>query len=254
MLIAQSTYHYLITNWGYQPALAYSTWEIIVQLIFIGLSTFVCQIFFLNRQVCEHWYVPPPQLHADSILNRIWVFSERNIPIVGSILAICLATFGLHILVTVQLLQIPLISEIGTKKTEIIGVFTLGAAGMVALRSYDNNTLWLIILFFFQCTADILIAGFLCYYLLRDQSDFHQACASNHLIFWLIRLYFDCRTKSLIGKILQYAVGAGLATRSVKKKKKAVEFCPVIDAKWHVVRWRLLPSLLWVSYSLSLLL
>jgi len=151
--MGQSAYHYLITNWGYQPALGRSTWELCVQLLFIGLSTFVCQIFFLNR---------------------IWVFSGKKIFIVGSILAICLATFVLHILVVVQLLQTPLVTEFGARRAEIIAVFTLGAA------------------------ADILIAGFLCYYL---TGSYHP---SSHEA-----------TKSLIGKILQYSVASGLATSAL---------------------------------------
>ena len=48
-LICQAVYHYLVTNWGFQPALVTSTWELDIQLTFIGLSSFVCQIFFLNR-------------------------------------------------------------------------------------------------------------------------------------------------------------------------------------------------------------
>jgi len=47
--ICQSAYHYLVTNWGFAPALMNSTWELDLQLTFIGLSSFVCQLFFLNR-------------------------------------------------------------------------------------------------------------------------------------------------------------------------------------------------------------
>jgi hypothetical protein len=149
VLVGQSTYHYLITNWGYQPALALSTWELGLQILFIGFSTFISQIFFLNR---------------------IWVFSNKSIPIVGSILAICLTTLVLHFVVIVQLLQSPFISEFGARRGEIIAVFTAGAS------------------------ADVLIAGFLCYYLRRD----HQSGLES--------------TKSLIGKILQYTIATGLAT------------------------------------------
>jgi hypothetical protein len=52
--ICQSAYHYLVTNWGYAPALGFSTWELDIQLIFIGLSSFVCQLFFLNRCIPLH--------------------------------------------------------------------------------------------------------------------------------------------------------------------------------------------------------
>ena len=47
--ICQSVYHYLVTNWGFAPALMHSTWQLDIQLILIGLSCFVCQLFFLNR-------------------------------------------------------------------------------------------------------------------------------------------------------------------------------------------------------------
>ena len=125
-LVAQSAYSYLITNWGYQPALARSTRELCVQLLFIGLSTFVCQLFFLHRQVCEK-NVPA---HSVLILNRIWIFSNKNIFIVGSILATCVTTLGLTILINTEILQIPFLYEFGAKKGEIIALFMSGAAGM----------------------------------------------------------------------------------------------------------------------------
>jgi len=127
VLTAQSAYHYLITNWGYQPALVRSSREICVQLIFIAVPSFVCQIFFLNR---------------------IWMFSHRNIFIVGSILAICVVTLGLYIVITVQILQVPSVTEFGARRGEIIAAFTLGAG------------------------ADILIAGLLWYYLQHDLTGF----------------------------------------------------------------------------------
>jgi hypothetical protein len=133
VLIGQSAYHYLVTNWGYQPALVLSTWELSVQILFIGFSTFVCQIFFLNR---------------------IWIFSDKNILIVGSVLAICVTTLVLHFVVIAQLLQSPFIAEIGARRGEIIAVFTAGAS------------------------ADILIAAFMCYYLRRDRQSFLESTKS----------------------------------------------------------------------------
>ncbi|PPQ69249.1 hypothetical protein CVT26_003661 [Gymnopilus dilepis] len=138
-LIGQSAYHYLITNWGYQPALIRSTWELCVQLTFIGLSSFVCQLFFLGR---------------------IWVFSRKNIFIVGFVLAVCLTTLILDIVVTVQILQTPFVTAFGERKGEIIAVFTSGAA------------------------ADVLIAALLCYYLRRDSSAFE---ATRSLVGKIVR-------------------------------------------------------------------
>jgi hypothetical protein len=133
VLIAQSAYHYLITNWGYLPAVSLSTRELCVQLLFIGLSTFVCQLFFLNR---------------------IWVFSGRNVYIVGSILAICVTTLGLDIFIATQILQNSSLSEFGAKRGEIIAVFITGAA------------------------ADILIAAFLSYSLLHDHQSILESTKS----------------------------------------------------------------------------
>jgi hypothetical protein len=100
---------------------------------------------------------------------------------VGFILAICLTTLGLQILITVQILQVPFVAEFGAKKGEIIALFATGAAGKVIrrLNSHDNKP------YSFQCTADILIAGFLCYYLLRDQSDFEVYAQTIRSSRWL---------------------------------------------------------------------
>ncbi|KAF8155550.1 hypothetical protein B0H34DRAFT_500080 [Crassisporium funariophilum] len=151
VFIAQSAYHYLVTNWGFQPALIRSTVPLNIQLTFIGLSSFVCQLFFLNR---------------------IWVFSHKNIAVVGFLLSLCITTVVLDILVTVQIISVPFVTEFGRRKGEIIAVFTTGAA------------------------ADVLIAGFLCYYLRRDRSNFEA-------------------TRSLVSKILQYTVATGLATSAL---------------------------------------
>jgi len=125
--ICQSAYHYLVTNWGFKPALMYSTWELDIQLTFIGLSCFVCQLFFLNR---------------------IWFFCRKNYFVVGFILAICITTLVLDIMVTVRIMTNKSVEEFGKGKAEIIAVFTTGAA------------------------ADMLIAGLLCHYLRRDDSAF----------------------------------------------------------------------------------
>lgn len=60
---------------------------------------------------------------------RIWVFSRKNIFIVGFVLAVCLTTLILDIVVTVQILQTPFVTAFGERKGEIIAVFTSGAAG-----------------------------------------------------------------------------------------------------------------------------
>jgi hypothetical protein len=74
-------------------------------------------------------YIPRLDSSLNYLLDRIWVCSEKNIFIVGFILAICLATLGLNIFITVKILQIPFVTEFGAEKGAIIAIFTSGAAG-----------------------------------------------------------------------------------------------------------------------------
>ncbi|KAJ3717554.1 hypothetical protein C8R42DRAFT_711666 [Lentinula raphanica] len=106
VLIAQSTYHYLIDNWGVLEALGFSTWELDLNVVFIGLSSFVCQVFFLKR---------------------IWVFSKKNIFLVAFLATLCATTLVLDVVVTVQITQNRSVTEFGKRKGEIIAVFTSGA-------------------------------------------------------------------------------------------------------------------------------
>ncbi|KAE9386664.1 hypothetical protein BT96DRAFT_513770 [Gymnopus androsaceus JB14] len=137
VLIAQSAYHYLINNWGVLPALAVSTWELDVNILFIGLSSFVCQLFFMKR---------------------IWIFSKRNVLLIGFLAALCTTIIALDILVTVQILQNRSVAEFGEKKTEIIITFTLGAI------------------------SDLVLASLLCYYVRRNTSGFEKTDSMISLI------------------------------------------------------------------------
>jgi hypothetical protein len=110
IFIAKSAYYYLVTQWGNPEALATSIWELDIQLTFIGLSAFVCQLFFLNR---------------------IWVLSKKNIVLVACLFCLCLTTLALDIVVTVQITTVRLVTEFGRRKAEIIAVFTSGAAADV---------------------------------------------------------------------------------------------------------------------------
>jgi hypothetical protein len=51
IVVCQSVYHYLVTDWGFLPALNVATWELVIHIFLIGLSSIVCQVFFLHRQV-----------------------------------------------------------------------------------------------------------------------------------------------------------------------------------------------------------
>ncbi|KAJ7800614.1 hypothetical protein B0H14DRAFT_2387068, partial [Mycena olivaceomarginata] len=72
VLISQSCYHYLVTNWGNGPALLVATHSLDLHLIFVGTATLLCQGFFLHR---------------------IWMFSRHNWMLTGILTAACLATF-----------------------------------------------------------------------------------------------------------------------------------------------------------------
>ncbi|KAJ3728146.1 hypothetical protein DFJ43DRAFT_1156715 [Lentinula guzmanii] len=117
VLIAQSVYHYLVNNWGFSPALTVSTWELDLNLTFIGLSSFDNPTPFFK-------------------LSRIWVFSRRNILLVGFLIALCTTTLVLDILVTVQITQNRSVTEFGRRKGEIIAVFTSGALMLLCPHYY----------------------------------------------------------------------------------------------------------------------
>ncbi|KAF9063750.1 hypothetical protein BDP27DRAFT_216653 [Rhodocollybia butyracea] len=115
VLIAQSTYHYLISNWGTPSALLVSTWELDLNVTFIGLSTFVCQLFFLRR---------------------IWVFSGRKIEhriIVGLLGALCAVTVIVDVVAMVSSLKNRSVAEFGMQKVTVLVAFTSGAVADVCI-------------------------------------------------------------------------------------------------------------------------
>ncbi|KAJ3745854.1 hypothetical protein DFH05DRAFT_1524130 [Lentinula detonsa] len=139
VLIAQSVYHYLVNNWGFSPALTVSTWELDLNLTFIGLSSFDNPTPFFK-------------------LSRIWVFSRKNILLVGFLITLCTTTLVLDILVTVQITQNRSVTEFGRRKGEIIAVFTSGAV------------------------ADVALSSLLCYYIRRSRSGFERTDSLIDLI------------------------------------------------------------------------
>ncbi|KAF9067423.1 hypothetical protein BDP27DRAFT_1403816, partial [Rhodocollybia butyracea] len=115
ILIAQSAYHYLISNWGFFPALMESTWELDLNVTFIGLSTFVCQLFFLRR---------------------IWVFSGKrikNIIIVGLLGALCAVTLIVDAVAMAGALKHRAVAEFGSQKVTILVAFISGAVADVSI-------------------------------------------------------------------------------------------------------------------------
>ncbi|KAF9063744.1 hypothetical protein BDP27DRAFT_1405646 [Rhodocollybia butyracea] len=115
ILIAQSAYHYLISNWGIPSALLVSTWELDLNVTFIGLSTFVCQLFFLRR---------------------IWVFSGKkmkHIIIVGLLGALCAVTLIVDVVAMVSVLKNSSVAEFGSQKVTILVAFISGAVADVSI-------------------------------------------------------------------------------------------------------------------------
>ncbi|KAJ7438385.1 hypothetical protein B0H11DRAFT_2358579 [Mycena galericulata] len=109
ILICQTNYYYLISNWGNDNALLFSTQELDLHLLFIGASSIICQTFFLHR---------------------VWQFSEKNCILTGTLAAACLAALALDILITVQLSSDHSVSayRLVMREIEILAVFSLGAA------------------------------------------------------------------------------------------------------------------------------
>ncbi|KAJ7051957.1 hypothetical protein C8F01DRAFT_637029 [Mycena amicta] len=90
VLIAQSTYHYLITSWGNNAALLVATTPFLINMIFIILSSLLCQTFFLYR---------------------VWVFSKHNWLITGFLGCGCLAGFCIESTIVGQILSFTAVEE-----------------------------------------------------------------------------------------------------------------------------------------------
>ncbi|KAJ7242302.1 hypothetical protein C8J57DRAFT_1526336 [Mycena rebaudengoi] len=112
VLICQSCYHYLVTNWGNEPALLIATHELDLHLIFVGIATLVCQGFFLHQ---------------------IWVFSKRNWILTGVLTATCLAAFSVEVLLSAQILQVPSVAYFSAHIGEVLALFSLGGVVDVAI-------------------------------------------------------------------------------------------------------------------------
>ncbi|TFK64718.1 hypothetical protein BDN72DRAFT_774245, partial [Pluteus cervinus] len=129
VLISQATYHYLVTNWGNQAVLGFSTIPLDTHLALIGLATILCQSFFVQR---------------------IYVFSGRNLFLTSFLILGCLATLSLEFLLTVQISINLNVSSFLAHPGEVVAVFGMGAG------------------------FDLIIAGLLCFYLNREKSGFDR--------------------------------------------------------------------------------
>ncbi|KAJ6566502.1 hypothetical protein B0H19DRAFT_1257710 [Mycena capillaripes] len=111
VLICQTLYHYLISNWGNNAALQQSTEELDLHLLLVGLATTLCQAFFLKR---------------------VWAFSKGDIwtrILTGAAAVAGLATLALDITMTIQTSsnQSFAVYRLVGREIEIITMFSLGA-------------------------------------------------------------------------------------------------------------------------------
>ncbi|KAJ7088037.1 hypothetical protein B0H15DRAFT_842123 [Mycena belliarum] len=114
ILICQSVYHYLVTNWGNEAALGVTTIELDLHLIFLSVATILCQGFFLRR---------------------VWIFSNGNRFLTGALLAACLTTVALDTSLTISTISHDSLDTITSHDAggEVIGVFAVGAAVDLAI-------------------------------------------------------------------------------------------------------------------------
>ncbi|KAJ7126267.1 hypothetical protein C8R44DRAFT_123275 [Mycena epipterygia] len=105
-LICQACYHYLIDNWGYEPALLESTIELDLHIALVGAVTILCRAFFLHR---------------------VWIFSRKNWLLVAGLTVMCLTTVGLDIALSIRTIRDRSVAVFSTDTPEIIAMFSLGA-------------------------------------------------------------------------------------------------------------------------------
>ncbi|KAF7349889.1 ANK-REP-REGION domain-containing protein [Mycena venus] len=113
VLICQTEYHYLVTNWGNQQALLETTIPLDLHLILLTLASLTCQAFFLNR---------------------VWKFS-RNLFMTAFLGAACLSTGIIDIVIATQTVRGKSVETILSHifQAEVIAVFTVGAAADMAI-------------------------------------------------------------------------------------------------------------------------
>ncbi|KAJ7829038.1 hypothetical protein B0H13DRAFT_2372826 [Mycena leptocephala] len=114
VLICQSCYHYLISNWGNNAALMVSTQELDLHLVFVGMASAICQAFFLSR---------------------IWTFSQKNWVLTGILSAACLTTLALEASMSAQISRVPSVAAFSSFTGEVLAVFALAATVDVAIAA-----------------------------------------------------------------------------------------------------------------------
>ncbi|KAJ7884691.1 hypothetical protein B0H13DRAFT_2343602 [Mycena leptocephala] len=114
VLICQTEYHYLVTNWGNQQALLETTIPLDLHLILLTLASLTCQAFFLNRSSLE--------IQQEPLRGRISG-------------AACLSTGIIDIVIAAQTVHGKSVETILSHifQAEVIAVFTVGAAADMAI-------------------------------------------------------------------------------------------------------------------------
>ncbi|KAF7326024.1 ANK-REP-REGION domain-containing protein [Mycena kentingensis (nom. inval.)] len=112
VLITQSCYHYLIHSWGDNAALLVSTQALDLHLVFVGLASVICQLFFLSR---------------------IWRFSQKNWILTGILGIPCVLIFVLEVFISVEISRTPNVAAFSEYTGEVLSVFALAASVDVAI-------------------------------------------------------------------------------------------------------------------------
>ncbi|KAJ7627391.1 hypothetical protein FB45DRAFT_60349 [Roridomyces roridus] len=113
IMIGQAMYYYLVTNFGNAAALAVTTITLDLHLVFLAITTFTCQAYFLRR---------------------VWRFSNRNKLLTGLLTAGCTSTLVLDLLLAGQTLAARNSSDVPTNlRIESIAVFSTGGANDLAI-------------------------------------------------------------------------------------------------------------------------
>ncbi|KAF7290871.1 ANK-REP-REGION domain-containing protein [Mycena kentingensis (nom. inval.)] len=106
-LIAQTTYHYLVSNWGNEPALGFGTTESSLHVIFVALPSLACQTFFLYR---------------------IWIFSDRKYVLAGALAIPCIAAFAGDVTIVVRIMRDFRVEQYSHQTKEMIWVISTSAS------------------------------------------------------------------------------------------------------------------------------
>ncbi|KAJ7051856.1 hypothetical protein C8F01DRAFT_1376488 [Mycena amicta] len=108
ILIAQATYHYLVTSWGNQGALLVATVPFTLHMVFVSVPSLLCQVFFLYR---------------------IWVLSQHNWLVTGFLGCWCLAEVCFEAIIIQGILRIPLVAEFTHRATIVKSALIVLAVG-----------------------------------------------------------------------------------------------------------------------------